>query len=488
MDWFYNDDLATLRWFAEADAGRLRPWDLPDLWNNEHPVGAQFALLWLARRALGLDMRAFVGLSVVVVALTAAMAARLAADARDPVAIRCAAVAACFALAFQPTQTEHLLWSFELGWFVVNAVVVADAVMTERFGPRAVWPAAALCAAASLASAQGAFAFFAAALHQALMPARPGRRTAAAGLALGGVLVVAHLLWRPHASASAAARPDHAFGGMVVYAVEVLGGQFGLRGRLPLLLAGSALLAAAVVLLWRRRRTLRPDRLRCALVLMGFSGLCLAAFAQGRHHLGLDWATASFHAAPLLVPFALGLAVLLGAPPAAAPTRRRLDRAASAATVLLLASATAAAVPYGVTRARLWAMDRGYARWATCSGAVPELVAARGSGVDYDLAGFALVRPLATQMCAAPAGPLEAALVRRPPLFDALAAGRPEVDRALDALWQDYATDPKLQLAFKPWRSDTPVRLLAFAEAEKGSEIEPGRLTRDADIHRGPAP
>lgn len=491
VDWFYNDDIATLRWFAQADAGRLRPWEVFDLWNNEHPVGALFALLWLARLAVGLDMKAFVALSVCVVALTAAAAARLAADARDPPAARCAAIAACFALAFQPTQMEHLLWSFELCWFLVNAAVVADVVLAERFGPSAAWPAAALCAAASLASAQGALAFFAASLHQTLMPARPGRRAAAASLALGGILAVAHLFWQPHPSASGPAEPDRDFGGMMIFALEVLGGLFGLRGRVPLLCGGGSLVAAAALLLWMRRRTARPDRLRAATVLLAFSALCLGAFARGRHHLGLDWATASFHAAPLLVPFALGLVVLLGAPPAQGPPAARLgNRAAAGAVALQLAASTAAAWPYGLTRARLWAMDRGYARWATCSGKTPEVVAARGSGVDYDPAGFAALRPLASRMCAASAGPLEGALVRRPTLFDALSAGRPEVGCALETLWQDYATDLDLQLAFKPWRADTPARLLAFAkaDAEKGSQIDPGRLARYGVIFRALAP
>ena len=491
VDWFYNDDLATLHWFAQADAGRLRPWTVLELWNNEHPVGAPFALLWLARRAVGLDMRTFVELSVCVVALTAAAAARLVADARETLAARCAGIAACFALAFQPTQVEHLLWSFELGWFLINATVVADVVLVERFGPRAAWPAAALCAAASLASAQGALAFFVASFHQMLMPARPGRRAAAAALAFGGILAVAHLLWQPHSSASGPVEPDRDFGGMSVFAVEVLGGLFGVRGHASLLFGGAALVTAAALLFWLRSRTARRDRLRAALVLMSFSAVCLGAFAYGRHHLGIDWATASFHAAPLLVPFALGLVVLLGAPPGQdAPAARALDRVAGGAAALLLAASIATAWPYGLTRARLWAMDRGYARWATCSGKVPEVVAARGSGVGYDLSGFAALRPLASRMCAASDGPLERALVRRPPLFDALSAGRPEVGFALETLWQDYATDIDLQLAFKPWRADTPTRLLAFAkaDAEKGSEIDPERLAPYAGIFRTLAP
>ncbi len=490
VDWSYNDDWATLRWFADADAGHLGSAGLLDLWNNEHPVDTQFATLWLARLVVGLDMRAFAVLSAAVVAATAMGATTLATDASASVVARCAAVAACFALAFQPTQMEHLLWSFEIGWFLINAAVVADVVLTERLGPRAIWPVTALCAAASLASAQGAFAFFAAAFHQALMPARPGRRGAAVLLALGGLVAVAHLFWQPHPSTSGPAEPDRNLGGIMIFALEVLGGLFGVRGRVPLLLGGASLVAAAALLLWMRRRTTRPDRMRAAIVLMAFSALCLGAFARGRHHLGLDWATASFHAAPLLVPFTLGLAVLLGAPAFAAPAVRWLDRSAAALAVLLLAASTAAAWPYGLTRARLWAMEQGYARWASCSREVPEIVAARGSGVGYDLAGFTALRPLASTMCAAPAGPLERVLVRRPPLFDALSAGRPEVDDALATLWQDYATDLELQLAFKPWRLDTPTRLLIFAKAnaEKGSEVDPERLARYADIFRTLAP
>ncbi len=271
-------------------------------------------------------------------------------------------------------------------------------------------------------------------------------------------------------------------------------GSSGVRGRVALLGGGASRRGRAPpLLLWdaapdRRARTgsARPWRLFC-----WPSRRCASAPSRAaRHHLGLDWATASFHAAPLLVPFALGLAVLLGAPAFAAPAVRWLDRSAAALAVLLLAASTAAAWPYGLTRARLWAMEQGYARWASCSREVPEIVAARGSGVGYDLAGFTALRPLASTMCAAPAGPLERVLVRRPPLFDALSAGRPEVDDALATLWQDYATDLELQLAFKPWRLDTPTRLLIFAKAnaEKGSEVDPERLARYADIFRTLAP
>ncbi len=488
VDWLFNDDLTTIRWFQQWDAGTLGVGSLLRLWNNEHPVGAQFAVMVLMRMLLGLDFKALVYLSFIVISATAVLAARRANAAQPATATRLGITFACFVLAFHPTQMEHLLWAFELGWFLVNAIGLANALLTERFERAAVWPSAVLCLVASLASAQGAMTWFAAGAHQALLPGGRRRRAIAAlPLLLCGMLAVIRLETRPHLAAAAGGDADPL--AWLVYALQILGGASGSRRHDVLLATGGAFVALPLALFWLRRDTPDQGRLRIAAVLVGFSALCVAGFTQGRHALGIDWAIASFHAAPFLVPFFLGLVMLMVAP-ARTSRRRRADTVITVVLTVLLAATVVAASGYGATRARLWAMDRGYARWATCRSTVPSIVMARGSGVAFDLSGFDTARPLIDEMCRGPTGPLEMGLVLRPRLFDQLAAGRPDVGRALDALWQDYATELMLQLAFKPEEADTPQRLLAFARvnAKKGSELDPDRLGPFADIYCSLAP
>ncbi len=489
MNWLYIDDLNTLTWFRDIDDGSLGFAGVLGLWNNEHPIGTQVALLWLLRAIAGLDFKVVVDMSLVLVALTACMAARCASDSRRSLGMALAIDVACFAMAFHPTQMEHLLWAFEIGWFLVNTVVLANLLLGERFGHRSVWLSALLCAVASLASAQGAFTWFAAALHQALLPS--GRRTRAAAallLSAGGILALARIGMRPHLSdGPPTSRGLDPIGGLV-YALQVLGGLSGSHDHAVLLAMGGTLVMLTGVLLWTRRATAERGRLRASLILIFFSALCVAAFAEGRRYLGIDWAVASFHAAPFLVPFALGLIVLIATP--RPPGRGARFDVAAGITVTFLAVGVVSGATYGVTRARLWAMDRGYARWATCHTDLPLVVQARGSGVAFDLAGFEADLPLIRQMCAGPTGFLETQFRRRPAQFDAWSEGHPEIDRALEILWQDYATDLMLQLAIKPWDADLPARLVGFAKrnADKGSELDPVRLAPYADIYRSLAP
>ncbi len=489
VDWFFNDDLQTLQWLRQWDAGTLGVGDLFGLWNNEHPVGAQFAVMALMRSIVGLDFKALVYLSFVVIAATAVLAARCAIGPQQPMRARIGITLACFVLAFHPTQMEHLLWAFELGWFLINAVALANALLAERFGRAAVWPSAVLCLIASSMSAQGAMTWFAAGAHQALLPGgRWSRAASALTLAACGVLAVVRLEERPHLAAAAGGDANPL--AWIVYALQVLGGASASRRHGLLLTVGAALVVATLALFWLRRNTPEQRRLRVAAVLVGFSALCVAGFTQGRRALGIDWAIASFHAAPFIVPLLLGLVVLMAASAGAARRHPRADAVVTGMTIALLAATVAGASGYGATRARLWAMDRGYARWATCGSDLSTIVMARGSGVAFDPPGFVAALPLIRDLCRGPTGPLETALVARPRLFDALAVGRPEVDRALDVLWEDYATELMLQLAFKPEEADMPQRLLAFAKAnaDKDSELDPDRLKPFAEIYRSLAP
>ncbi len=489
MNWLYIDDLNTLTWFRAIDDGSIGLAGVLGLWNNEHPIGAQVALLWALRAIAGVDLKLAVDGSFVLVALTACMAACSASEARQPLGTVLAIDVACFVVAFHPSQMEHLLWAFEIGWFLINAVLLANVLLAERFGVRSVWLSALLCAVASLASAQGAFTWLAAALHQAIRPGDRRRRAAAALLlAAGGALALARIEARPHLSQTAPAPKALDPIGGLAYALRILGGLSGSHDHALLLAMGLALVVLTGGLLWTRRSTAETGGLRVSCVLILFSALCVAGFTEGRRYLGIDWAIASFHAAPLLVPYALGLILLLSTP---RPQGRasRFDVAAGG-TAILLALGVMNATPYGATRARLWAMDRGYARWATCHTDLPLVVKARGSGVAFDLPGFEAALPLIREMCAGPTGPLETRLRQRPAAFDVWSDGRPEIDRALEVLWQDYATDLMLQLAVKPWDGDLPVRLAEFAKrnADKGSELDAARLAPFADVYRGLVP
>ena len=94
--------------------------------------------------------------------------------------------------------------------------------------------------------------------------------------------------------------------------------------------------------------------------------------------------------------------------------------------------------------------------------------------------------PWLSPMCGSAPSPLAATLTREPALFRDLAAAHPEAGPALSVVWQDYATEPRLQLAFDPQRPDTPDRLLALAKAEasRGAPFDHVRWERFGDVLR----
>ena len=466
-DWIYGDDLLTVGWIARIRAGTLDGQDLLALWDNQHPVGAQTALTWLLFRVVGIHFKAVVYLSFALILATAAFAWRLARPAAASPGVDAVLCLSMTLLALHPNQMEHLLWAFELGWFMVNGCVVANVWLVERSRGRALVPVAALCLVATFSSAQGAFAWLVAAFHILLLGNGRRRWAASAVFAACGLVAIVRIAARSAAIGQDQPSTFEALAGLPVFALQILGSELGTRNHAGLLVAGVALLGLVAALGLRLgRQDGDPERLRCAAVLVTFSALCVMSFARGRSAFGLDWALGSFHAAPLLVPFGFGAVLLLAD---AARAVRHGDRlAAIVATPLaaLLVAGWLLSSPYGLKRARLWRMDRGYAAWAACGGEVPFETARKAAGGEPYGDALATGLQSLSPMCATGLNAFAPTLTTEPALFRDLAASHPEWREALSVVWQDYATEILLQLAFDPERPDAPARLIALAKAE----------------------
>ena len=68
-------------------------------------------------------------------------------------------------------------------------------------------------------------------------------------------------------------------------------------------------------------------------------------------------------------------------------------------SVLMLLAGVCQRCPFASNRARLWAMDRGYAMWVACYSDLPLSFKAKAAGLQNHFNAFRNGLPLVIQMC-----------------------------------------------------------------------------------------
>jgi len=371
------------------------------------------------------------------------------------------------ALAFQPTQINHLLWPFELGWFMITFLLIMNICLLEWLRAHGLLLVALSCLVATFCSAHGVFLWLVAAAH-CLLLRDIGRRFVWAAFLVAAFIVAVALV----SDARDASVAWLQAGEISKYFIGLYGSLFGTRD-MPLLLAlGVTLLGmlAACGLALVRYPLGRIER--TGLILVLGSLMFVAAFSLGRFKYGLPWVLDRFHAAPLLMPFGLGLALL---------SLRIFDIPAFSKAIaifpcLFLLASTVTSAPYALQRARESLVSRALAMRLSYMPGIDESMVIAANSLQGNVNTIRRNLPTLQPLCAAAVPKEVDALLKFPQAFADMIVANPEATKPLHALWDAYITHNDLMRAFPIADPQSPLRLLAWAHgnARSGSNYGNG--------------
>jgi hypothetical protein len=331
-NWPRAEDLQFIDHLRTAEQG-LRSWAslLVTSWNVDHPVGLQMVLVTALWQATGIN---FIAISIANYAILTATALLLLWATKDETKRAFLVPAILLPLAaFHPSQMNHLIWPYEMGWFLITFILVLNAVAIERFRWPVLW-ATLGCALASYASAHGRLLWLIAAAH--VLAATRNRSRLLIATAFFTVFILFATTSPRHTDT-----PDLLT--LIMYILRLPGSLFGIRSE-PWLLLCSALLIAPLACLLAKSRNTPATRISAALILA--SALFIAAFSVGRAIHGLPWALGRFHATPLFVPAMFGAIILAGTAIGSGGLRRWIG----AALCLIFTTSATTALPYARQR------------------------------------------------------------------------------------------------------------------------------------------
>jgi len=472
FNWGMNDDFAFVDWYRDFLVNhKMSLWTLLSIRDGPHPIGSE-ALLSVGIFALtGFSFTVLVIANFSLVALGSLLVAVNCAGEWKTKSAYILSFVAIPALAFQPTQTNHLLWPFELGWFMITFLLMMNICLLEWLRAHGLLLVALSCLVATFCSAHGVFLWLLAAAH-CLLLRDIGRRFVWAAFLVAAFLIAVVLVSNANdASVKWLQAVD-----ISKYFIDLYGSLFGIRD-MPLLLAlGVTLLGmlAACGLALVRYPLGRIER--TGLILVLGSLMFVAAFSLGRFKYGLPWVLDRFHAAPLLMPFGLGLALL---------SLRIFDIPAFSKAIaifpcLFLLASTITSAPYALQRARESLVSRAVAMHLSCTPGTDEtiLIAANSLQGNVDLMRRSL--PTLQPLCAAAMPKQVDALLEFPQTFADMIVANAEAVQPLHALWDAYITHDDLMRAFPIADPHSALRLLAWAHdnARSGSKYGNGLLRK----------
>jgi hypothetical protein len=434
-----------------------------------HPMAVELGLGLGLMRVFGIGIDSLtVGNYLLLLAAAILLAWRVSRDVKAAY-LKVAVWPLMLILVFHPIQTDSLLKPADLGWLLVSFLLVTDAVAIERFRtPMAAVPGAILGA---FCFAQGSLLSLIAALHSLLLPrSLKSRTTGAAGFATMFAAVVILSVHKQFGQSDAMDAVNVSAGilPLASYFVELLGSLFGARVPAILLVLGGALLvtAAAFVVWLPRKALLASDRI--ALCLIAYSMLAVGMFAVGRYHFDLPWVLARFHAAVLVAPFAIGVAIL---------ALRHIDRGGRIgwAELALVLTSVISALPYGIERARESRQQREAAMMLSCRGELSALMLHSINGVPLDDNEVEDDLPELRPLCRQTISRATMRMLPLPPLFTAKIQKDASSQAPLETLWLVYLYHFDLQNAMPFGRPDTPKQLLDWGrnDARNGSGYDP---------------
>lgn len=438
------------------------------LHQGPHPMAVEIGLGIALMRIFGVGV---VSLKITnyLLMLTAALllALRVSRDLKT-VLLRIAVWPLMVILFFHPIQTDSLQKPADMGWLLVSFLLVADAVAIEYFKT----PAAALPGAiiGTLCFAQGNLLSLVAALHSLLLPG-PWKKRVGWAVALvvmfAAVGVFSMRIRFGHSDAMDVVNVSAGVVPLARYFVELLGSLFGSRSPLVLIVLGLALIAIAVAFISARfKATLAADRIAFCMIAYGL--LATVMFTAGRFHFGLPWVLSAFHASALIVPFAVGIAIL---------AMRLADSGNRGGWVVLafMMTSVVTALPYGLQRARESNEQREVAMTLSCHGGLSEDMFRAVNGVPPDDPEAQDDLPELRHLCDQKISEATAHMMQLPQSFQTIIAKDETARAPLEILWRLYLFHFDLQEAMPFGQQDASIRLLNWARANalSGANYDP---------------
>lgn len=483
FDWGIAEDYLMVDWYRRlVVTGEWSVVDLLPLRNGAHPLAFQALISTITIHLLGVHFSAIVILNAIVIAATIASLYVLMAPALRSMWAKLGLMLSTAFFLFHPSQTNHILWAFEIGWFLVTLFLVLALAAAEKERATGLLLAAVFCLLATFCSAQGAFVWLAVAAQLSLS------RRRAALVFLGGFLASAVFAGGGQGGLTAqllAVFSD--FPGSVLYLLQLLGTVFGIRSNLFTAAAGTVaaiLAAAALVVLFRSYPT--PTRYeRVAAGLLVYSIGATLGFALGRFQFGIEWAMHIFHATPLVSGIYL-VPLLMAVRRADAATEwKRVRRPELLLVGTFCGASVLAALPYAKTRAEEAQTFRALGMRTHCYQGFAPYLAAEFIGLAKAPHALVLVTDnwsLLAPLCRPDVPERASALQMLPSEFERRIRENPALEEPLHDLWNVYGYRVDLQRAFPLSDPRTPQRLIQFARnnAQSGSQYETSILEKHA--------
>lgn len=483
FDWPAADDFLLVDWYRKFFiTGELSLGDVLAIKNGPHPVGFQALVTVLLFKVFGVSFNLLVGLNILIAAACGLLVSAVVLSDSASRPGRWITPVLLMAVFLHPNQMNHLVWPFELGWFMVTLALVTNIVLVEFRGARAVPWVAVVCLLGTLSTGQGGFLWLLAAFHFLLLGG-PRRYLTAGGFLAAFVAVSAYLT---SSTGEVSGLMKDGVGGLILYFAQLFGGVFGVRGTRSTWVLGALVLAFALGLsgaALARNRASRPTE-RAGMVLVAGALLMAAGFMLARYKFGIVWALDRFHAAPLLVPVLAGIVVLAS---------RYLESGASLGGrgLALLAQAgvvasVVTAAGYATERFDEQITARGFGMAVVCDKQDDAYLEIAASGLaEWSFFLVTHNREALAGLCTDALPADSRALLKPPDDFAGLIARDPAVADGLTALWRVYQTHGDLQRAFPVRQPDLGRNLLMFASnnARSGSQYEKDILGPHADVY-----
>lgn len=476
VNWPHADDFVSIDWYNNIVNKRMFGLRyILSLHDASHPLAAQGLLSTTLFALAGINFKLLIGFDTLLVLSSALTLSYFLFRAIKSTLAASLGSLLLLVIFFHPLQISHFLWAFEMGWFLINFILIAVVVCIESSCRYSLPICGLLCGIGAFCSAQGSVLWVAVVLHMCLLGIRKHRYWILAFFA-GFLLDLYYVsLLTPSDSKPLHFSDSPAF---MVYYLQLLGALFSQRIHRRILGQGIIVFLFAAIASVNAARNHRSPLQRTSLVLISATLISLLQFGVGRFQYGVDWALGDFHMSTLLIPLCAGLIISsLDWASGAATGSHALKLVGFASCFYLLAS-----IAYSIHFARVFARESKLrtelARHFACEpNAPPYLVYGFNLGLpNKDL--YLRTIPLLQSLCKIPDSQQTRMFLVFPSYFEALATRRPETAIALDSLWEVYLLDSGLSHAIPARHPHRAEELLRFAisNAKTGSHYAPERL------------
>ncbi len=482
FNWPQAEDFFILDWYRRAFVvSDLRISEIIGWANGPHPIGALVLLVLGIEKIFGVGLTAVLLVAYGMLICSAAALAWLASRDLPEVGLKIAVWAILPLAIFHPMQTNHLLWPFEICWFLITTSLVLSLVLNEvggRWGP---WLSIMPCVVAMFSSAHGSLLPLFMVVQLLLLP-HLGRVNRSILVAIYLAIFVAGRIWLPDYGRPFSWPQNVGIGAFLIYCFQLVGGMFGYREPRLVFCLGVLTVVICAIPLFFVRSSMKPSA-RVGLLLVLAGTLFVGTFALGRVAYGLPWALSGFHVAPLMAPFWLGT-ILISANVISRRWEWQIKVPAFLAIMLIAISILTSAFD-AHARAVNIRINRAIGMVKTCEGNSPDYLLAAVNALPGNLYLLRSTEPLLRQYLCTREIPASVRGLIFPESYKSLVGENSELEGPFATLWNVYISHGDLMQAFPIEKASTPCNLATFAfrNAQSGSKYEPALLGPHAEVY-----